>query len=220
MLRTKNRSIITSYKGLRKWIGILGMLLPFICMIGGWLFGHSPVQQSVSHYYHSNMRDFLVGLLIGVSLFLITYKGYEQIDNVVTTLIGLAGFGIALFPCLLNENATDQIIGLFQLKGGTSDTIHIICASVFFFLLAMNSIFLFTLTDPNKVMTENKKNRNRIYIWCGIVILASLTSLAVLHFVLDSVIMEHDKIMLWFEIIMLLAFGISWLTKGEAIFGD
>jgi anaerobic C4-dicarboxylate transporter len=95
-----------------------------------------------------------------------------------------------------------------------------ISASIFFFLLAMNSIFLFTLTDPNKAMTKNKKNRNRIYIWCGIFILASLASLAVLHFVLDPVIIEQDKILLWFEIIMLLAFGVSWLTKGEAIFGD
>jgi len=220
MLRTKNPSIITSYKGLRKWIGILGMLLPFICMFGGCLFGHLPAQQSISHYYHTNMRDFFVGLLFGVSLFLITYKGYEHIDNVVTTLTGLAGFGIALFPCLLNQEASCQIVGLFQVKASTSDTIHMICALAFFFLLAMNSIFLFTLTDPNKVMTKNKKNRNRIYRLCGIVILASLASLAVLHFVLDPVIMEQDKIMLWFEMIMLLAFGFSWLTKGEAIFGD
>ncbi|MEJ2664743.1 MAG: DUF998 domain-containing protein, partial [Spirochaetia bacterium] len=84
MFRKKNRSIIISYIALRRLIGILGMLLPFICILGGLLFAALYVEPSISDYYYTNMRDFFVGLLFGVSLFLITYKGYELIDDIVT----------------------------------------------------------------------------------------------------------------------------------------
>ncbi|MHC1705386.1 MAG: hypothetical protein AB9846_15880 [Tenuifilaceae bacterium] len=59
-LNKGNNSIIISYKALRRLIGILGILLPVICIIGGFWFAKDPVQQSISLYYYTNMRDFLV----------------------------------------------------------------------------------------------------------------------------------------------------------------
>jgi hypothetical protein len=97
MLKNKNKSLIVSYLTLRKLIGVLGILLPFACLFGGSLFQNSPVLDSISAYYHSNMRDILTGLLVGVSLFLITYKGYELRDTLLAILSGIAGLGIAIF---------------------------------------------------------------------------------------------------------------------------
>ena len=148
MFRIKNRSIIISYMSLRRLIGILGMLLPFICVLGGFLFSALCIQQSISFYYHTNMRDFFVGLLIGISFFLITYKGYELIDIIVTSSIGITGFCVAAFPCFLSKNSLP--IGIFQLNPEISDNLHVISATIFFILLAINSIFLFTLSkDKN-----------------------------------------------------------------------
>lgn len=217
-LRERNRSIIISYLSLRRLIGILGMLLPFICVFGGLLFSDVSVRSSISSYYHTNMRDFFVGLLVGVSLFLMTYKGYERIDNIVTGIIGFAGLGVAIFPCLKSITSIEPV-GIFQINPNISNGIHLICAFIFFFLLAINSIFIFTLTKSKDIpKTRNKKIRNYIYIGCGIIILLSLLILLIRSLV--AVEAENDKTLLVFETIMLLAFGISWLVKGKTLFKD
>jgi hypothetical protein len=220
VFRKKNRSIIISYIALRRLIGILGMLLPFICILGGLLFAALYVEPSISDYYYTNMRDFFVGLLFGVSLFLITYKGYELIDDIVTNTSALAGFGIAIFPCLQSSSSTAPV-GIFQLSPQLSNIIHLSCAAVFFTLLAINSIFLFTLSkNKNAAPTKNKKKRNIVYITCGIVILASIAILVVLLILFPHDEIDKYRLVLIFETIMLLAFGVSWLVKGETLFRD
>jgi len=217
-LRERNRSLIISYLSLRRLIGILGMLLPFICVFGGLVFSDLPIRSSISSYYHTNMRDFFVGLLVGVSLFLMTYKGYERIDNMITAIIGLTGLGVAIFPCLKSSTSTEAV-GIFQINPVISNNIHLICAFTFFFLLAINSIFLFTLTKSEDIpKTKDKKIRNYIYIGCGIIILLSLAILLIRSLV--GVEVENDKTLLVFETIMLLAFGVSWLVKGKTLFKD
>ncbi len=217
MFRYKNKSLIFSYIELRRLIGILGILLPFICIIGGCIISKLSILESISYYYYTNMRDFFVGLLFLVSMFLITYRGYEIIDNLVTTVSGIAGLGIAIFPCL-NEQNKEQTVGIFQLVSQISNNIHLACASIFFIFLAINSIFLFTL-GKNVNKSRNKMIRKGIYIGCGIVILLSLITLfIILSITPDNV--NRYKLLLVFEIIMLMAFGISWLVKGETLFKD
>ena len=104
-----NHCEIVSYITLRRWIGVLGMMLPLICIAGGAVFAGTPGQRSISYYYHTNMRDFLVGLLIAVSMFFITYRGYDRKDKIVTTIIGLAGWSLALFPIRSAENPDPRV---------------------------------------------------------------------------------------------------------------
>jgi len=70
------------------------------------------------------MRDFFTGLMFVVSIFLITYKGYNVIDFVITTITGVMGLGVAIFPCY-NELFKTQTVGIFQLITNTSDKIHL-----------------------------------------------------------------------------------------------
>lgn len=213
MFGSRNRSIIISYLSLRRLIGILGILLPFICVLGGLLFSDVPIGSSISYYYHTNMRDFFVGILVGISLFLMTYKGYHKIDNIVTSIIGFLGLGVSAFPSRYSIASTEPL-GIFQITPTISNKIHLICAFTFFFLLAINSIFLFTLTErKNMPKTRNKKIRNYIYISCGIVILISLAILLIRSLVGAGA--EDSRILLFYETIMLVAFGISWLVKGR-----
>ena len=217
MLKNNNNSLIVSYLTLRKLIGILGMLLPFACLLGGSLLQNKPIMDSISAYYHSNMRDILTGLLVGVSLFLITYKGYKLRDRLVAIVSGIAGLGIAIFPC---ESRIDpsSAVGVFQLTAPIAEYIHYGWSALFFILLGINSYFLFTLGDKEN-WTKSKSIRNGIYRVCGLVIFVSLLTLAILGLTLG------DKLLLtsWtlvFETIMLLAFGISWIVKGETLFAD
>ncbi|MBU2590656.1 MAG: DUF998 domain-containing protein [Nitrospinae bacterium] len=218
-LRTKVPSPVISYKNLRTLIGILGMLLPAVCYFGGRLFAGLPLQPSISFYYHTNVRDAFVGLLVAVGMFMVTYRGYENIDNIVSHIIGLAALGIAIFPCLFSASSTSPV-GFFQINPKLSNIIHLSSAGIFFFLLAMNSIFLFTLTDKTKEMSDNKKTRNKIYVACGVIILLCILALIVIGLTMDQATIDKLSLTFWLEMVMLNAFGISWLVKGEAIFGD
>ncbi len=219
MLKEKNE-IINSYIALRRVIGISGMMLPFVCVAGGALISGICTQESISFYYYSNMRDFFVGLMAVVSMFLITYKGYSRLDDAVTTSSGVMGLGLTLFPCMFSAGSADRV-GIFLLRQELSDTIHVTCAGLFFILLALNSIFLFTRSSHKKSeFTFKKKIRNIIYISCGIIMLVSLLLLLVLTLVLGKEAIDQYKIPLVLEIVMLLAFGISWLIKGETLLRD
>ena len=217
MLRDKNKSFILSYLMLRKLIGILGMLLPFTCLLGGSVLRNAPVMDSISAYYHSNMRDVLVGLLVGVSLFLMTYKGYERRDMLVAVASGIAGLGIAIFPCASRVDPPSAV-GIFLLTPPLNGYLHYGSSAIFFILLGINSFFLFTLGNKES-WTKSKSIRNGIYRGCGIAIFVSLLTLLILTIILGDELIATAWTFV-FETIMLLAFGISWLVKGESFFTD
>ncbi len=216
-LRVKNANPVMSFENLHRSIGVLGMALPLICFLGGLLVMGLKLGPSISSYYYTNVRDAFEGILVCVGLFLITYRGYERIDDIVSTSTGVFGFGIALFPCF--NNAVKNT-GFLRLDIGTSNTLHIICAGTFFFLLAVNSIFIFTLTDGKKKPTRKKKIRNGIYIVSGLVIIACLILSGILHFAYGQDYLDTKTWVFILETILLEAFGISWLVKGKTLFRD
>jgi hypothetical protein len=218
MFGKRTKDIIISYKNLRRLIGILGISLPFLCLLG-LLITLTPLQTSISHCYYTNIRDVFVGIMIGVSMFLITYNGYDDTDDRVTNFTGIFGIGLALCPCLF-EVGTKTNVGYFNLNPLISNIIHTTCAALFFLLLAYNSIFLFTKTKDKNSMTINKKKRNIVYITCGIVMVVLMLLLVVLVIMLGQETFNSEPIAFTIESFMLFAFGISWLVKGETIFRD
>jgi uncharacterized protein YacL len=200
MIGKKPNHTIISYKNLRRLIGILAISLPLICLAGS-LFTKYPLQPSISHCYYTNVRDVFIGILIGVSI------------------TGFLGFGIAICPCIcLNDPKMN--VGFFNLNPSISNAIHLSCAILFFALLAINSIFLFTQTTKPKSMSKNKKARNLLFIICGIIILLSLLALLIVRIVLGETEFNSKPIVFFIESAMLFAFGISWLVKGETMWRD
>ena len=68
------KELVISYLELRRIIGILGMSLPFIVMGGAWLIFSVGLQESISAYYHTPMRDVLVGLIFFLTGFFWSYR--------------------------------------------------------------------------------------------------------------------------------------------------
>lgn len=197
-----------TYFTLRKIIGFLGFFLAPALVLGSFIIDHTwYIQVSMSAYYHTGMRNLLVGVICGISLFLFSYHGHKWYDSLASKLAGLFGLGIAFFPTSETNDKSDII-----------STLHYLTSAVFFVILALMSLFLFTKSKGH--MTKKKKQRNRVYRICGIVILVSIAGIPIAG--LDG-IWEYIKFLkptLVLEAIALTAFGISWLTKGEAIFGD
>lgn len=182
---------------LRATIGWLGMLLPWIVVL---LIGYFP--DSISATWYTNACTVFMIILGSASFLLISYKGYDLIDDILLTCSGVAGLGICLFPCAV-WNVQGKV-GTFMIDKWTSNTIHCVCALVFFVLLAYNSLFLFTKSAGE--VTQKKKARNIIFRVCGVGMIASFGILLLPYF----------RTQVWFaEMVALFFFGISFLTKAN-----
>lgn len=230
MLEKRNRSYVISYRTQRRLVGILGMILPLVCFLGGWLFTGIGRQESISYYYHTNMRDWFVALMGAVGMFLLTYHGKYLIDDLVSSASGIAALMVAFFPCRqilpplsLHPPVRPGLppIGMFYLDQNISQNIHAAAAASFFILLACNSLFLFTRSrHPKDQLPRPKVLRNRVYRVCGVIILAALALLGTLVVVMDPLELSNSGMIFWLEAVMLAAFGVSWLVKGETLFRD
>jgi hypothetical protein len=203
---------------MRRLIGVLGISLPIIVILGGFLQNGFAVQGSISGYYYTNMRDFFVGLLCGVSLFLICYKGYEKIDDIVGSLNGIFALGIIIFPTSMYSGKVVQV-GMFLIDDNISEYIHLIFGALFFLSLSFNSMFLFTRRDPG-VLSREKMRRNVIFRLCGIVMTLSIASAIIYTLFFRGTYISKIYPVLILESIALIAFGIAWLVKGRTLFKD
>lgn len=196
---------------IRNLAGFLGMILPWISLIGAIIVSKAtgvPVEfwptLSISATYY--ICPALTGILTAASVVLMCYDGYSLRDNIVTTISGVFGIMIVLFPCACTVSG--EMVGFFQLPVAISNTIHCASACAFFILLSINSLFLFTLGE--KEPTKQKKIRNIIYRVCGIGMLCALILMVLpVSFFAKTFVVEA---------IALTFFGISWLVKGQ-VFG-
>jgi hypothetical protein len=107
--------------------------------------------------------------------------------------------------------------------------VHLAAAALLFLILGYVSFALFTRTDPSgaKAATKEKLRRNRIYRVCGIVIWLSLAAYGIYALAAwispaaaGVVWLDHWR---WFlfavEATCLVAFGFSWLLKGDGVPG-
>jgi len=197
---------IYSFLTLRKAVGWIGILIPFTMAIGMFLiFDGKVIQQSISHYYYTGMRDVFVGAICAIALFMFFYRGYDKWDAWAGNMTGLFAVGVAWFPTA--ESGPNDFIGL----------IHFICAGLFFLTLAGISLFLFTKKGPDS--TQRKMTRNVIYVICGLVIVACLIAIFIYFNFIDND-KSRSCFVFWTETIALIAFGVSWLTKGGTFYPD
>ena len=205
-------NLVLSYLGLRKAIGIIGTALPFVLAFGKVVLGDPGLQSSLSGYYHTEMRDVFVGSLCAIAVFLMSYRGYERKDDVAGDLACIFALGVALVPMTpeLNPTSQDRLIG----------GLHLLFAASLFLTLAFFSLVLFRKTDPTKPPTRRKLQRNKVYTTCGYTILACIALVPVAALLLGNTAVKDLEPIFWLESIAVVAFGISWLTKGEAILKD
>ena len=208
------RSLVFSYLTLRKAIGVLGIAFPFVLYVGALLIFQTNIQRSISAYYHTGMRDVFVGTLWAIGFFLLSYKGYECADDIAGDLGCIFAVGVTLFPTFPNGVASSnaRFIG----------HIHQTFTALFFLTLIYFSLFLFTKTNPRATPTRRKLQRNKVYRVCGYAMAICILLIVVYYRLTGAAasFLQPYKPVFWLEAIAVVAFGISWLTKGEAILKD
>ncbi len=90
-----------------------------------------------------------------------------------------------------------------------------------FGVLADFALGRFTKSDKlPEERTPEKRLRNRIYVACGIAILACLALTGAYHLLPDDNAISGAKPVSWLESLMIWAFGISWFIKGQTLWQD
>lgn len=197
------------YYRVRNVCGLLGVLLPYASLISAYLAPHPSSEWwwSISATYYQTPA--MVGLLVPACIVLICYIGYDKTDNVVTTIAGIAGLMLAMFPCKVSWIPDGTPVGFFSVPIEISQRIHLASSIVFFALLAVNSLFIFPKSSKTTI-SEGKKFRNRIYRFCGIGMLVVFVA------ILINRLFFHARYMtFFFEVLLLNLFGLSWLVKGR-----
>jgi hypothetical protein len=238
-LKKNTDSEVIHLQTLRKAIGVIAVTLPLTLVAGenlrDWLASNDPavgrfiIEGSISAYFHTGMREVFVGSLCAIAVFLVCYKGYERRDNIAANVAGVSSFLIAVFPTPERSREAGDTGGaaidsatLFSGANAADPAyvgvVHFAAAAVFFGTLAVMSLFLFTLTDKAHP-TPEKKQRNRVYVLCGWVILTSLVVIAIGKGFFGAW-WDQRPLTFWLETVMVVFFGISWLTKAEVILRD
>ena len=197
------------YLRIRNLCGLLGILLPWIALFSAGIKLNKPAPSwwySISATYYQ--CDALVGVLVPACIVMMSYIGYDRRDNIITTLTGLFGLGIVLFPCKVAWIPEGSPVGFFQLPIEFSHIIHSACAVLFFLCAAINMLCQFT--RHGDTMTDRKKVRNAIYRICG---WGTIGLLALL--VLLVVVNAPGWVVMVVEVLLLHLFGFAWLVKGE-----
>ena len=212
--REVRNSLVISYLKIRRVIGYLGMSLPFTMLLGAQLFFGTGMQGSISSYYYTGMRDVFVGTLWAIGFFLLSYRGYDKLDDRLGNLACVLAVGVSLFPTAPMQSPSTLATRIGYL--------HLFFAASFFFTLMWFSLFLFTKTGKLSELTPQKIQRNRVYRICGIILALCIVLMGlygILPVRLTSALSGYNPTF-WLETVAVIAFGFSWFTKGEGILKD
>ncbi|MEO7983458.1 MAG: hypothetical protein ABI688_05180, partial [Bacteroidota bacterium] len=176
---------------------------------------------SISHFYYTGMGNWFVGTLCAVSLFMFCYNGHDKGDRAAAKIAGLFALLVAMFPTNFGSYADMHCSRITQGENGFANTVHYISATVLFSTFAFFSLVQFTQTNKPGRMAAPKRTRNGIYKICGWTIVVSIAGIAIISMVPGL----YEKLKTFkptfvLETIALLAFGFSWLIKGETFFRD
>ena len=230
--KTRENMVLSCLK-MRVLLGMLGFSLPFILMIGA-LMTESHLRPAVSDYYNSPdpvLRGLFIGILCAMGVFLICYRGHKPCeqtdeifsDNELSHAAGVGAVGIAIVPAggCISYGGVGYGEGLFT-------AIHYASFMLFFGSAFYMLFWKFTRTDKKGTERghKQKRYRNRVYRFCAGTIFLCV-SLLVLKFVLTEKLniksipdLKSYSAVFWVESIAVWAFGIAWITKGEALLAD
>lgn len=227
MPTTVDQTLAGAYSYLQKVVGVIAVLFPVVVPAGDWLIDGHGLRGSLSAYYYGRTGGYFVGSLCAMAVFFLSYEyrprpGREW-DNRLANVACFAALGVALLPTASNGGSA---------TGGAAvvSFLHLASAGLLFVLLAIFSLYQFTKTageDTGRMplgerlgrlvrtapgflarMTPRKRVRNRVHRACGWVIVACIVGILLSN-------AFHWGLLFWLEAVAVLAFGFSWLVKGD-----
>lgn len=195
-----------SLQRMRTMVGLIALALPVVLAVGKLAIGEPGLQDSISAYYYTGMRDVFVGSLWAVGVFMILYRN-GTIDDHVTSAAGVCAVLVANFPTApAGKLASHDWVPY----------VHLAAATTLFVLLSVLAAVRFPVSDPGVTTDPAKHVRVVVYRTCGAVIALSVAA-ALVDDVLGRAGLVGPGHLFWYESMALVAFGVSWLVKSRAL---
>ena len=215
-LPKSTHTLVISYLGVRRAIGAVGLLLPVLLGPVGWLVFGVEIQDNMSSYYHTQLRDVFVGALCTIGVFLFCYRGYDWIESWTGNFGCLSALGVALFPI---DPASDPLH-----QRSVVGWLHSVSGGAFFLTLAFYSLYHFPSSRAGqRESAPHEAERNFVYRASGAVILLSMIAMGAYLLLFPEGwkrLFNDYNFLFWMEWVAVWAFAAAWLTKGRAIFAD
>ena len=198
-MRFQRTSPIFDYKALRLMLGIIAFVMPFLVT----LIARTPLA-SISASYHTEARDFFVGLLFIVGALMLAYNGHTTREALASKIAALSAIVVALFP-------TSQSCG----SSSSTSVIHFSAAVLLFLILAYFCFWPFR--ENTKGKAGKRGVRAKFYFACGCVMVVCMLVGLIGKLVFSCETMNAWSVIYWVEAIALGAFGVAWVVAGKVI---
>jgi hypothetical protein len=209
MTTTETGSMVGTFLLLRRAIGWIGTLLPFVVIVGDLAFPAGPLPNSLSDFYYTPMRNILVGSLCVLGVFLLLYDVSVRVDRWLTNAAGLGILGVAFCPgapVAPSLTTSQEVIG----------NIHVVFAAIAFLGLAA-TMWRFSAAISDGPGAPPPSPRAALFykvsacLMMVFVILSGVAILLPLSFQ-NSTLAIFDT-----EALAIVTFGVCWLVKGRAL---
>jgi uncharacterized membrane protein YbaN (DUF454 family) len=218
------KNILSTYLALRLGIAVVGIALPVVVSIVGYLYAQLCLQRSISAYYHAvgptghSMRDWFVGSLFVVGTFLYLYKGFSRLENWLLNIGGLSAVLVALVP--MQWKACDPVVcgvaatsckGPFLSAHGIFSYAVFVCMAAVCFFCAGDTLQL--LKDAGTKNADQLIRRYKVtYKIIAGLMLASIAAAYLLNTWVGS-----PSTVFWVETAGVWSFGVYWLVKSHEL---
>jgi hypothetical protein len=238
-----SNNYLISYRTLRRLIGILGLLLPFLCwwvnaVVNKLNLLNNPVlvckdfsatykpdadlKSSVSHFYYTAAGPLFTGILITVAIFLFCYNGHHENEKddrypwLTDRRVTVFAAICALGIVFFPTTSSKPITDNIHIfvSSGLAGNIHIGFAALFFLAIAILCIINFRRQPGKQLITDAE---GKIYLVCGWGMIICLLVLAIAFITSGIDRWLWGRFTFIMEVIMLLLFGTAWLVKGKSI---
>jgi hypothetical protein len=231
---------LTEPDTLRRLVGVLGMALPWLLILTLWWDnGHGVPLESISHYYFTRVSAVFTTTVSLMAIFLLIYKGEHPGEFWLSTLAGIGGLLLVLFP-------TDNIVDKIAI--GTPDCIapgdcnpsaaqytamvlrissfrtyfHYAASGLFLGCLALLSIWVFAyskqaIARASPTAARRMRQRNLVYRLCGMLMLLAILLVFIGDRLVGKDFYDAYHLTFWLEVVAVESFGISWLLRGDAM---
>lgn len=201
------KHILSSYGALRRGIGLLAVALPLILTILGIVLAGVVLQESISAYYHAvggAMRNWFVGILWAIGVFLLLYRGFTQRENIALDVAGILLIIVAMVPMEWDCGDSCQKV-----------TVHGLSAIGFFLMIGYVCIFRACDTLHLVKRPAQRRRYRKLYRVLGHAMWVFPAVVGILLFFSINPLGPYTVLIL--ETVAIWVFAAYWLIKSREI---
>jgi hypothetical protein len=206
MTRTEEGAFAASYLLLRKAIGIIGSLLPIVCLVGNAAIPPGGLPDTLSYFYYTPMRNYFVGSLCVLGVFLLLHDVGVRADRWMSGVAGASVLAVAFCPAappVSRVTTTENVVG----------NLHLVFAVIAFAALGVMT-WRFGQAGSDGTGSPAPPRGEAVFYRVSAGLLLGFAAMSGLANLLPGSVQNATLAIFDFEALSIITFGVSWFVKG------